>query len=296
MPTSPKKGVNGRPLANGALVVLLGALWGSSYLLISLGLESFTPVSLIALRMAVASLALALLSWGRVRLRRFFSARLVLISLVNICIPFVLITYGQSSLPSSTVSVLSSTTPLFVIAFAILLGVERVGAAQVAGGAVAFVGVVLILTDDHGAPALLPSALVLIASAIYACGNLAVARFFADWNARELALSQSAWSVVILAPLLFFQEWHTPSPSAILSVVWLGVVGSAVTYLLYFHLIRTVGSSRTASNTFVQPVVGVILGAIVLRESVTGGLLLGAGLVIAGMVLVWRRGSRRTDS
>lgn len=285
-----------RPVAYGALVVLLGALWGSSYMFITLGLGSFSPVALIALRMTIAALVLWVIAPKGIGVRGFFSARLILISLLNISIPFVLITYGQSLLPSATVSVLSSTTPLFVILFALLLGIERIGAGQVAGGVVAFGGVVLILADGASMPPLLPSALVLLASALYASGNLIVARYFRSWDARELAWSQSAWSAVMLAPLLLFQEWRAPSPVSILSVVWLGVVGSAITYVLYFRLIRTVGSSRTASNTFIQPVVGVLLGALILHESITAQLLLGAGLVVGGMVLMWRRRPAVTGS
>lgn len=263
---------------------------------ITLGLGSFSPVALIALRMTIAALVLWVIAPKGIGVRGFFSARLILISLLNISIPFVLITYGQSLLPSATVSVLSSTTPLFVILFALLLGIERIGAGQVAGGVVAFGGVVLILADGASMPPLLPSALVLLASALYASGNLIVARYFRSWDARELAWSQSAWSAVMLAPLLLFQEWRAPSPVSILSVVWLGVVGSAITYVLYFRLIRTVGSSRTASNTFIQPVVGVLLGALILHESITAQLLLGAGLVVGGMVLMWRRRPAVTGS
>jgi drug/metabolite transporter (DMT)-like permease len=279
------------------LFLSLGFLWGSSYLWIKIGLGSLPPLTLIGGRLAVGGLFLAaVVVASRQALPREprMYGHLLVMAVVNIVIPFTLISYGEQSIDSAMAAILNATVPLAVIVIApMFLPDERITAARVAGLAIGFAGVVLLVAPDlvnlgDGDPR--GELLMLGSSLSYAVGNV-----YARRNVRGLApmipaLFQVAFAAMIVIPIALVVDRPfstvTPTPEAIAAVLWLGLLGSGLAYLCYFTILRAWGATRTSTSAYLLPVVGIVLGAIVLGDPITANRIGGTLLVIAGIALV----------
>ena len=286
-----------------ALFLALGVMWGSSYLFIKLAVDDFGTFTLITLRLLIGAAFLwVVLRASRTPLpreRRIYG-HLIVMGLVNIALPFTLITWAEQSVDSALAAILNSTVPLFVIVIApAFLPEEPIRVNGLVGLAIGFIGVVLLVSpnligvrgDPFGALALLGSSLT------YAIGNVYNRR-----NVRGLpplipAVFQVTFALVIVGvlALVLEQPWATSTPDAEawFSIVWLGIFGSGLAYLVYFRLLGRWGATRTALVAYLLPVVGIVLGFLVRQEPIDGTLLLGTGLVIAGVALVNGRWGRR---
>jgi drug/metabolite transporter (DMT)-like permease len=284
------------------IFVALGFMWGSSYLFIKIAVDSFGTFTLIALRLVIGATFL----WVAFRLngtklpreRRIYG-HLIVMAFINIAIPFALITWAERSVDSALAAILNATVPLFVIVIApMFLPDEPIRINGVVGLAVGFIGVVLLVSpglvnatgDLAGSIALLGSSLA------YALGNV-----YSRRNVRGLAplipaVFQVSFAFVIVATLALLLEhpWTArPDIGDWFSVVWLGVFGSGMAYMLYFRLLGSWGATRTSLVAYLLPVYGIILGFLVLRERVDLTLIAGTALVIAGVALVNGRWGRR---
>ncbi len=284
---------------------LLGLFWGSSYLFIKIGVESIPPFTLVAARLAIGALILGVvLRASRVTLprdRRVYG-HLVVMACINIAIPFSLITWGERSIDSALAAILNSTVPLFTIWLAALVfPTEALTVNRLAGVIVGFAGVVIVVGLGTGAEeglAGLAGEIALIGSSLsYAIGAVYARRFVHGLAPTVPAFFQVAFACLITGTLALTLEapWTlTPATEGIVAIVWLGVVGSSMTYLIFFRLIRDWGPTRTSLVAYLLPIVGIVLGAIVLGEVIDARMILGTALVIAGVALVnARRGSRR---
>ncbi len=286
------------------LFFALGFFWGSSYLFIKIGVETVTPFTLIAGRLLVGSLLLVVaLRLSRATLPRDprMYGHLFVMSLINIVIPFSLITWGETTIDSGLAAILTSTVPLFTIVLAALFLVdEPMRVNRVVGLAIGFIGVVAITAPslDPSARGDLPGEIALILAAIsYAAGNV-----YARRNVRGLKpiippffqvffafLVTGVLAVVFENPLAIDYQ-----PSSIFSILWLGLLGSGLAYLVFFRLLAAWGSTRSSLVAYLLPVVGIVLGAIVLGETVAPEVILGTALVVGGIAATnSRRGQRR---
>ena len=277
--------------------LVLSFVWGTSYLWIKVGLESLPPLTLIAGRLVLgAAFVAAVVVIAREPLPRRPReyAHLLVMSVVNIVIPFLLITVGEQSIDSALASILNATVPLFVIVIApLVLPDERITVARVAGLAVGFAGVVLLVAPglSAGLGTSLPAELMLVGSSLsYACGNV-----YARRNVRGLApmipaLFQVGFAAAITVPLALVVDrpWAAvhPAPIALVAVAWLGVLGSGLAYLCYFTILRHWGSMRTSMTSYLLPLVGITAGALALGEAVTASRVGGTALVVAGIAIV----------
>jgi drug/metabolite transporter (DMT)-like permease len=290
---------------NWILFFVLGFFWGSSYLFIKIGVETVPPLTLIAGRLAIGAALLGVALWfSRERLPRGADmyGRLIVMSILNIVIPFSLITWGEQSIDSGIASVLNGTVPLFTIVFAALvLADEAITVNRVVGLIVGFIGI-FVLTGDSisgglgGDQAL--GELALLASAVaYAVGNVFTKRVVRGLTPTVMAFFQIFISFVIVLILAVIVEQPLnvrPSTESLLAVVWLGLMGSGFAYVIFFRLLRDWGSTRASLVAYLLPVVGLILGAVVLQEPVDLGIVVGTALVIGGIALVNSRyGQRR---
>jgi drug/metabolite transporter (DMT)-like permease len=286
------------------LFFALGFFWGSSYLFIKIGVETVTPFTLIAGRLLVGSLLLVVaLRLSRATLPRDprMYGHLFVMSLINIVIPFSLITWGETTIDSGLAAILTSTVPLFTIVLAALfLADEPMRVNRVVGLAIGFIGVVAITAPslDPSARGDLPGELALILAAIsYAAGNV-----YSRRNVRGLKpiippffqvffafLVTGTLAVVFENPLAIDYQ-----PSSIVAILWLGLLGSGLAYLVFFRLLAAWGSTRSSLVAYLLPVVGIVLGAVVLGETVAPEVILGTVLVVAGIAATnSRRGQRR---
>jgi drug/metabolite transporter (DMT)-like permease len=281
----------------------LGFMWGSSYLFIKLAVDSFGTFTLIALRLLIGAAFLwVVLRASRTPLPRDRRAymHLLVMSVVNITIPFALITWAEQSVDSALAAILNSTVPLLVIVIApMFLPDEPIRLNGLLGLAIGFAGVVLIVSPGlMGASGTVAGQVALLGSSLaYAIGNV-----YARRNVRGLppmipAVFQVTFALVIVAviALLFERPWETSRPDfeAWFSVIWLGILGSGMAYLAYFRLLSRWGATRTSLVAYLLPVVGIVLGFLVRQEPIDVTLIGGTALVIAGVALVNGRWGRR---
>jgi drug/metabolite transporter (DMT)-like permease len=280
-----------------ALFIGLGFFWGSSYFWIKVALDTVPPLTMIGGRLVLASIFLwAVVLLGRETLPR--SARqyghLMVMALVNIVVPFVLIGYGEQTIDSALASILNATVPLFVIILApMFLPDERITWPRVAGLAVGFAGVILLVAPDlvNLSDADFTGELMLLGSSLcYAIGNVYAKRNVKGLAPRIPALFQVFLAMLIVVPIALivdrpFETVH-PAPEAWLAIAWLGILGSGFAYICYFTILANWGATRTSMVAYLLPVVGLALGSIVLDDPVTLNRVLGTALVIAGIALV----------
>jgi drug/metabolite transporter (DMT)-like permease len=281
----------------------LGFMWGSSYLFIKLAVDSFGTFTLIALRLLIGAAFL----WVVLRARRTPLPRdrrvyghLIVMSVINIAIPFGLITWAEQSVDSALAAILNATVPLFVIVIAPLyLPDEPIRLNGVLGLMVGFLGVVLIVSPGLAAAAsTVPGQLALLGSSFsYAIGNVYARRNVHDQPPMIPAVFQVTFALVItgLLAVAIERPWATATPDAEawFSVVWLGILGSGVAYLAYFRLLQSWGATRTSLVAYLLPVFGIVLGFLVLDEPIGPSLIAGTALVIGGVALVNSRWGRR---
>jgi drug/metabolite transporter (DMT)-like permease len=288
--------------ADWLVFLALGFMWGSSYLFIKLAVDDFRTFTLVALRLVIG----ALLLWAVVRMagqklpteRRIYG-HLVVMALVNITIPFLLITWAEQSVESSLAAILTSPVPLFTIVLsAIFLADEPMRVNGIAGLAIGFTGVVIItsrgLIDEGssltGELALLGAAFSYAVGAVYSRRNV---RGLAPMVPAVLQVTFAAIITGVLA-LVLEQPWTVrPDGQAIFSILWLGILGSGLAYLAVFRLLAQWGATRTTMVAYLIPVVGIVLGYLVLQEPIDASLIVGTALVIAGIGIVNSRFGRR---
>lgn len=312
-----------------ALWLVFGALsaaWGSSFLFIKIGLEEgLQPLTLVTFRLLIAVIFLSAVlrfTGGRLPRQRGALYRLAALGLINVAIPFGLITWGELWIPSALASILNGLVPLFTIVLAaLLLRDEPMTFNRLAGLIIGFVGAILLLSPQTVAadPAvdstmmLLGELAVVAASLSYAFAAVYIRRTISgkplvDDPIRgpraltpvETALPQCISALAIIGVLAFIFERPDgallvpPTLPAWFAVGWLGIVGSGIAYLLFFRLISVWGATRTTLVTYVMPVIGIALGVIVLGERLDLAEVVGAVLVIGGLVLAnSSRGQRR---
>ena len=277
--------------------VALGFMWGSSYLFIKIGVdEGLPPLTLVASRLFFGFLVLVtvvgLAREPLPRSRRQYGHLLVM-SVVNVVLPFFLITWGEQSIDSALAAILNATVPLFVIVIApLFLPDEDVTVNRVVGLAVGFAGVLVLFAPDLGViegNGLLGWLALLGSSVSYALGNVYAKRNVKGLRPMIPALFQVTFALAISTVLALLIERPigrvAVTQQALFSVVWLGVLGSGFAYLLYFRVLRDWGATRTSLVAYLLPVFGIALGALY-GEPITANRIAGTALIIGGVALV----------
>jgi drug/metabolite transporter (DMT)-like permease len=292
------------------LFALLGFMWGSSYLFIKIGVDDgLTPFTLITLRLLIGFALLAIVvAAARESLPPFgrIYGHLFVMGAINIAIPFSLITWAEQSVDSSVAAILNAAVPLFVmIIAAVFLRDERLTVNRVVGLAVGFVGVAILVGFNPAdlANGNMSGEIALIGSTIsYACGAVYARRNIHGLRPMIPALFQVFFGLVIVTVLAFVFEnplGTVFTPESLFAVIWLGLLGSGLAYLVFFRILGRWGATRTSMVAYLLPIYGIVLGALVLHEPVDGRLIAGTVLIIGGVALVnarvgWRQlGQRR---
>lgn len=277
----------------------LSLAWGSSFLWIKIALEEVGPFTLVALRLFFGLAGLAVVAairrpaWPR---GRQLWLALVVLGITNTALPFILISWGEVYIDSAVASILNSTVPLFTALIAhLFLSDDRLTRLRIVGMLIGFGGVVTVLSRDTGGGLeanLLGQAAVLLASLLYAFSAV-----FARRNTKGISpLVQSivplavADSIVWAGTALVEAPVRMPElPITWGALLWLGLIGSCLAYLLYFYLLHAIGPTRATMVTYTFPVIGVALGVAFLGEVLDWQLGLGGALVVASIVIVNRK-------
>lgn len=276
--------------------ILLGTVWGSSFLWIKIAVQEIGPILLVSLRLLFGILALLLVAvykrshWPRQR-RDWLN--LTLLGLINSALPYVLISWGEQYIDSAVAAVLNSTTPLFTMIIAHrFLTDDRMDRQRVLALLMGFIGILVLFSRDLIAGPqgiFLGQLAILLASLSYGFASVFARRTTQDISPIIRALVPLLGADLLLWMLVPAVESPVTLPQlpiTWLSVVWLGVMGVAAAFLLYFYLLHSVGPTRTVLVTYIFPLVGVALGVIFLNERLDWQLLAGASLVIASVVMV----------
>ena len=283
---------------------VLSVIWGASFLLIAIGVEEVSPFQLVFMRTGIAAIGMLAVLYARGR--RLPTGRglipLLALGLINVTIPFALITWGEETVASGVASVLNSTAALFtLLVSALVFRQEAFTARKLIGLLIGFGGVVVLASRNFEDGMLQTSSLIgqlaiLLAAMFYAFGGSYSYRLtlrqldpqmVATGSMVFAALSSGA--LMLLAPM-FGGAPLTPlaeiPPNALWSIVVLGLVNTCLAYMIFYWIIKHLGASRASMVTYVAPVVGLSLGAIVLGETMDVRLLGGAALILSGIAIV----------
>jgi drug/metabolite transporter (DMT)-like permease len=273
-----------------ALFVAMSILWGLPYLLIKVAVAELDPAVVVFARLALAALVqlpLALARGAITNLGRCWRP-LLFIAVVGIVAPFLLLAAGEQHISSSLAALLIATDPLFIVLLALRVDpTERATGVRLAGLGLGFLGVAVLLGLDLSGDALgvLGGLMVLAAAVGYAASALAVKRLVGMTPLGSTTVALTIAAVLLAPPAALRAPAQAPSWPVIGCVVALGLVCTALAYVLYFSLIGAAGATRASLITYVNPAVAVALGALVLGEPVTLGTIIGFALIIAGCAL-----------
>jgi drug/metabolite transporter (DMT)-like permease len=293
-----------RPTRTDWLTLLaLGFMWGTSYVFIKLGVQTLPTFTLIAARLGIG---LALLATVVVLAREPLPrsprtyGHLIVMAVINIVLPFALITTAERSVDSALAAILNGAVPLFVIVLAALfLHDEPMTVNRLAGLAVGYIGVVVLVSRSLGADSsTLQGELALVAStACYGAGAVYARRNVRGLRPMIPALFQVGFAFVIVGAIALLTErpWEVHwNSDALIAVAWLGILGSGLAYLANFRLLSRIGATRTSLVAYLLPIVGIVAGALMFQELIDVRLVIGTALVLAGVALVNSRfGQRR---
>jgi drug/metabolite transporter (DMT)-like permease len=271
------------------LFAAVSLIWGVPYLLIKVAIEGgMPPVSIASLRVALGALALLVLArrGGALASLRGRWRWLAVFAVVEIAVPFPLISLGETKIESSTAAIVIATAPLVAALLALrlepeerLTGVRLLGLLVGLAGVAALVGVHL----EAGGGELLGVGAVLVAAGCYAVGATIIKHRLGDLDPVAAMGASLAIATVLLAPpLAVGLPGASPSGGALVAVVALGLLCTAAALVLMAMLVEEAGPSRALVVTYVNPVIAVALGIVFLGESPGGGAFVGLLLVLAG--------------
>jgi len=281
------------------VLILLGAIWGSSYMFIKIGVAEIPPFTFVFGRTAMAALALLITMRARGEVfPRHRQTWLVLgaMGITNGVIPYTLITWGETSITSGLASILTAAMPLFTIILA-HFGThdERLTPTKSLGITIGFLGVVVLFLPELNRGVRLEffgMLAVVGAAASYALATLVARKYLHGVSPVVSATGQLGTATMWMIPLsLAFDNPFALRPTwlPILSWVTLALMGTAFAYILYYWLVKNTGATRTALVTYLIPFTGVFWGAALLGESIEWEAIAGLILIIAGIGLVNRK-------
>jgi drug/metabolite transporter (DMT)-like permease len=287
------------------LLITLSVLWGGSFFFAKVALAELPPLTVVLARVAIASAALTVvvkLTGRALPEGRKAWLSLLVMAVLNNLIPFSLIFAGQTAIPSGLAAILNATTPLFtVVVMHLFTTDEKATAPKLAGLALGFAGVVLLL-----GPAV-TGALDTPLWALVACLAAAVSYAFSGLWGRRIrklgidptvtAWGQVTWTALLMLPVVAIADrpWTMPLPGSttILALLGLGILSTAVAYVIFFKILDSAGPTNLMLVTFLIPVSAVLLGSLVLGERLAWNQFAGMSLIGLGLAAIdgriWKR-------
>jgi drug/metabolite transporter (DMT)-like permease len=287
----------GRARGRGVLLqyLLLALVWGASFLFIKVGLEGLSPPQVVLGRLAGGAAALAAVSlvarrplprdpavWGH----------LLVVALLLCVVPFALFSWAETRISSSLASIYNATTPLMTILVALAaLPAERPTRARLLGLLTGFAGVVLVLGPWHlgSGRSVLGELACLGATACYGTATVYLRRFVSPRGlpavtAATVQVGLGAVVMLVAAPFVAAQPVHL-TPRVVAAVLTLGALGTGLAYVWLTNIVAGWGATNAATVTYLTPLVGVVLGVVLLGETVTWNEPVGAAVVVLGIAI-----------
>ncbi|TMC11681.1 MAG: DMT family transporter [Chloroflexi bacterium] len=283
--------------------VLFGAmalLWGIPYLLIKVAVSDLSPITLVFVRTGIGALLLLPLAAARGSLRPLlpYWKPVLAYTVIEVTVPWLLLSNAERHLSSSLTGLLIAAVPLIGAVLGLVVGGDdRLDVRRAAGLVVGFLGVAALLGLDLSVIDAGSVAQVGLVTVGYAIGPMIVARRLSAAPSLGVVAVSLALTALVWAPLGIAQRPHAiPSVPVIGSVVVLGVLCTAVAFLVFFALIAEAGPLRAQAITYVNPAVALALGVALLGEPFTVGAAVGFVLIVAGLLLATRRAVPRDEA
>ena len=284
-------------LTEWALLILLGVIWGGSFLFARIAVLEVPPMTLVLLRVAIAALALNIwliaTSVSEIEHKRRLWLNFAGMGILNNIIPFALIFYGQKEIGAGLAAIVNAMTPIWTLLIAHQFTEdERLSANKLIGTAMGFLGVAILI----GGPALAGLSASMIAQlavlgATISYGFAGVfGKRFAGIPPVETARGQLTASTLIMLPVAAFadQFWTLPFPSAaaVWSIILLALLCTAFAYILFFAILTRAGAVNLSLVTLIVPVSAIISGALVLGETLSAQQVFGTLIILGGLVVI----------
>jgi drug/metabolite transporter (DMT)-like permease len=278
-----------------ASLIALGAIWGSSFLFMKIAVPALGPVVMIGGRIGSGAIALTVMVWfigsGLPRGREWTPA--LVIGTFYVALPLLMWGYASQQLSVSLLSIINATAPLFAALLSVIWLRQRITGLGLAGLALGFTGVALLVGGEgvHAGVDAKATLAAFTASFFYgAISNYAQTTKIADPLSNTLG---SLWvgTLIVLPLTLAFPVRAAPDLPALASVATLGLLCTAVAYVVFFRLIDQIGAAPALTVTYLIPVFGTLWGVLFLGERLGLHHILGAAMICGGIALVAR--SRR---
>jgi len=275
-----------------ALVSLLAAIWGASFMFIKIAVDDLAPTTTMFLRLLFSALPLLALVVYRLGLRpaeaqmRSVMKPAIILGVINTAVPFTLIAWGETRIDSGVAAIGNASMPLFVALLALrFVRSERATGFRLFGLLLGLVGVgVLVGVNPQGGwSGVVGTLAVILASLSYAAGSLYTQTLLTDVRNDVLVAASIAWGAIWLTPFGVLQAPTSfPGWAPIAAVLALALLGTVAGQLLYFRLIYRYGSSRASLVVYLLPVTALFYGALLLGEPISASAILGLVLILTG--------------
>ena len=287
-----------------ALLLLQGAIWGSSFTSIKIALDDFGPMTIAAGRLLLASIVLLsvfYLQGHRLPARLKDLGLLALIALFNCVLPFYLIPWGEQSVDSGRAAIFMATGPLI----ALLVGHfttrdERLNGFKAVGCGMVFVGVVLVIgchSFNSGLGHIVPQLALILAATSYVISG-ALVKYVSHISSMTLATLVMLFGWLLTMPAALITEnpmaaIQASQTSSLMALVYLGLMPTGLAFLLRFYIIKRYGFTFMAQVGYLVPLFSVLFGALLLNEAITSTMLIGLALILSGIFISGKKNGVR---
>jgi drug/metabolite transporter (DMT)-like permease len=277
------------------LLMLLGILWGIPYALTKIALATIPPITMVAARVSLAAITLWIIVFAskhKFPARRDFVPRLVVQGCLACILPYTLLAYGQRSVDSALAAILNSTTPLFVLLISLMwTRHETLSLGRLFGVSIGLAGVIMIAGASalHGVGQSAFGQATIILATVASAVSVIHGRRFVDVAPEITAAGTLTSAALVLVPLCFIVETplqSVPSAASIAALSVNAIIATALGFVVYFRLIRTIGSMDTASAGYLKLAVGVLIGCTLMGEALTWTAAAGFLAILLGVAAI----------
>jgi drug/metabolite transporter (DMT)-like permease len=274
-------------------------IWGLPYLFIRVAVEHMSPGTLVFLRTALGSAVLLPIALARRQISPILARWkwLLVFAIIEVIIPWLLLSAAERHLNSSVAGLLVAAVPLIGALLALFSSQgDRINRVQFFGLLVGITGVAALVGLDIANLNLAAVGEMAVVAVCYAIGPIVLARSLSDLPSLGVIAGSLTISAIVYLPFVFLSPPDLHRGSVLASVLVLGVVCTALAFILFFELIATIGPTRSTVITYVNPAVAVALGVVILNEDITVGMVVGFPLILVGSIFGARKNVRNRDN
>ena len=284
------------------LLIVLAAIWGSAFFNIKIASDTYTPMAIAFGRIFFAALVMVLYCWMKgIKIDAFGEhwKMYASIGLVNLILPFFFISFGIVKVQSNMAAILMSTAPIFAtILGQLFIQDEKINFLKLLGIIVGFLGIVFLFSDDLliNQSNYLFALIIILGPFCYTLGGLLSLKLKHVKN-ETLTSSILVWAVIMLLPVLFIVENPTelrPSWSSTISLFYLGVVATAIAWLMRFYILKSNGLVFQSQVAYIIPIFGLIFGYLFLGEKITYKIIVALIAVLVSTYLIEKSKKAKT--